>query len=82
MADIKDLGILEATKDQIKLGQGNQKKQQETQTTSPSNDIGTTKSQEDTINNKEVIHESPTPSSEDIGQTVIQTKKKTVYLRK
>ncbi|AUC57004.1 hypothetical protein DVY91_13320 [Enterococcus faecalis] len=84
MADIKDLGIFRSNKglDKIRAGNSARKSSKKPQTTSPSNDIGTTKSQEDTINNKEVIHESPTPSSEDIGQTVIQTKKKNSLSKK
>ncbi|WP_373193567.1 hypothetical protein [Enterococcus sp. RIT-PI-f] len=78
MADIKDLGIFRSNKglDKIRAGNSARKNSKKFQTTSQSNEIDITRSQEDTLNNKEVIHKYPTPSSEDIGQTVIQTKKK------
>ncbi|MFZ4870678.1 hypothetical protein ACOYX3_17480 [Enterococcus entomosocium] len=78
MADIKDLGIFRSNKglDKIRAGNSARKNSKKPQTTSQSNDTDTTESQEDPLNNKEVIYESTTPSSESIRQTVIQTKKK------
>lgn len=78
MADIKDLGIFRSNKglDKIRAGNSARKNIKKLQTTSPSNDIDTTKIQKDTVNNKEAIHESPKPFSEDVRQTVTQKKKK------
>ncbi|BDG69734.1 hypothetical protein ENLAB_32980 (plasmid) [Enterococcus innesii] len=84
MADIKDLGIFRSNKglDKIRAGNSARKNSKKPQTTSPSNDIDTTNTQKDTVNIKEVIHESPTPSFEDIGQKVIKTKKKSSSSKK
>lgn len=78
MADIKDLGIFRSNKglDKIRAGNSARKNSKKPQATSQSNEIDTTRSQKDILNNKEVLPESPTPSFEDIGQKVIQTKKK------
>ena len=78
MADIKDLGIFRSNKglDKIRAGNSARKNSKKPQTTSQSNEIDTTRTQEDILNNKKVIPKSPTPSSEEIGQKVIQTKKK------
>lgn len=78
MADIKDLGIFRSNKglDKIRAGNSARKNSKKPQDTSQSNEIDTSRSQEDILNYKEVIPESPTPSSEDIGQKIIQTKKK------
>lgn len=78
MADIKDLGIFRSNKglDKIRAGNSARKNSKEPQSTSQSIEIDTTKTQADILNNTEVIHQSPTHSSKDIGQTVIQTKKK------
>jgi hypothetical protein len=84
MADIKDLGIFRSNKglDKIRAGNSARKNIKKPQTTSQSNDIDTTKSQEDTINNKEVIHESHAPSSKGVRQKVIQTKKRSSASKK
>ena len=76
MADIKDLGIFRSNKGLDKIRAGNSARKNSKKPQDQSNEIDTTRSQEDILNNKEVIPESPTPSSEDIGQKIIQTKKK------
>lgn len=76
MADIKDLGIFRSNKGLDKIRAGNSARKNSKKPQDQSNEIDTIRSQEDILNNKEVIPESPTPSSEDIGQKIIQTKKK------
>lgn len=76
MADIKDLGIFRSNKGLDKIRAGNSARKNSKKPQDQSNEIDTIRSQEDILNNKEVIRESPTPSSEDIGQKIIQTKKK------